>query len=240
LFIGGPDGKQYYKGSVVASYLRGGHRAKKVVERTLRARGVTLESLREAQDPNITDILSGDDSVIVGDIAASLARLGQRVCLVVIHIIGFVHKKSRIDRVAVEMLDQRNGDLTVTGEVLEILPLRCNDDPDNSSWAWSLNYLTMSGKTKSTTSKLTVKQSAFPFPAWLIIPLCPTFCDSSLVHDQPPQPYTWVFEEEILDESLSRLWGLLEDQYPENIRGALEILTLLSIDELPYRSSDGV
>jgi len=48
LFINGPDGRQYYKGSVVASYLRGGHRAKKVVERTLRARGVTLESLREA------------------------------------------------------------------------------------------------------------------------------------------------------------------------------------------------
>ena len=123
LFVDGPDGKQYYKGSVVASYLRGGHRAKKVVERTLRARGVTLESLREARDPNITDILSGDDSIIVGDLAASLARLGQRVCLVVIHIIGFVHKKSRINRVAMEMLDQRSGDLTVTGEILEILPL---------------------------------------------------------------------------------------------------------------------
>ncbi|KAF9791964.1 hypothetical protein BJ322DRAFT_984195, partial [Thelephora terrestris] len=89
LFIDGPDGKQYYKGSVIASYLRGGHRAKKVVERTLRARGVTLESLRETRDPNMTDILSGEDSVIVGDLAATLVRLGQRVCLVVIQIIGF-------------------------------------------------------------------------------------------------------------------------------------------------------
>ena len=70
LFINGPDGKQYYKGSVVASYLWGGHCAKKVVERTLRARGVTLESLREAQNPNVTDILSGDDSVIVGDLVS--------------------------------------------------------------------------------------------------------------------------------------------------------------------------
>ena len=238
LFIDGPDGKQYYKGSVVASYLRGGHRAKKVVERTLRARGVTLESLREARNPNVTDILSGDDSVIVGDLAASLVRLGQRVCLVVIHIIGFVHKKSRIDRVSIEMLDQRNGDLTVTGEVLEILPLRCGDDPNNSSWAWSLNYLTSSGKTKRSTSKLTVKQSSFSFPAWLIIPLCPTLCDSSLVHDQPPQPFTWAFEEDLLDESLSQLWGLLEEQYPENIHGALEVLTSSSISELPYRLGD--
>lgn len=190
LFINGPDGKQYYKGSVVASYLRGGHRAKKVVERTLRARGVTLESLREARNPNVTDILSGDDSVIVGDLAASLAHLGQQVCLVVIHIVGFVHKKSRIDRVAMEMLERRSEDLVVTGEVLEILPLRCDDDAENSSWAWSLNYLTSSGKTMVSTPKLTVKQSSFPFPAWLTIPLCPSLCDSSVVHNQPPQPFT--------------------------------------------------
>ena len=239
LFINGPDGKQYYKGSVVASFLRGGHRAKKVVERTLRARGVTLESLREARDPNVTDILSGDDSVVVGDLAASLARLEQRVCLVVIHILGFVYKKSRTDRIAVEMLEQRNGDLTVTGEILEILPLRCEDDADNSSWAWSLNYLTSSGKSKTSTSKLTVKHSSFSFPAWLIIPLCPALCDSSLVHDQPHQPFTWAFEEELLNESLSQLWGLLEEQYPEKIHDALNVLTSLSIEELPYRSGDG-
>jgi hypothetical protein len=174
LFIDGSDGKQYYKGSVIASYLRGGHRAKKVVERTLRARGVTLESLREARNPNVTDILSGDDSVVVGDLAATVVRLGQRISLVVIHILGFVHKKSRIDRVAVEMLEQRNGDLVVTGEVLEILPLRCDDDKENRSWAWSLNYLISSGKTKKSASKLTIKQSSFSFPAWLIVPLCPT------------------------------------------------------------------
>jgi len=92
-----------------------------------------------------------------------------------------MHKKSRTDRVAVEMLEQRNGDLTVTGEVLEILPLRCEDDADNSSWAWSLNYLTSTGKSKTSTSKLTVKHSSFSFPAWLIIPLCPALCDSSPV-----------------------------------------------------------
>lgn len=241
LFINGPDGKQYYKGSVVASYLRGGHRAKKVVERTLRARGVTLESLRGARDPNVTDILSGDDSVIVGDLAATLVRLGQRVCLVVIQIIGFMHKKTRIDRIALEMLEQKlkGGDLAFTGEVLEILPLRSEDNTNNSSWAWSLNYLTSSGKSKSSATKLTVKQSSFSFPAWLIIPLCPTFCDSSLVHHQLPQPFTWVFEEDLLNESLSQLWGLLEEHYPDNVHGALNALTSLSIGELPYRSGDG-
>ena len=239
LFIDGPDGKQYYKGSVVASYLRGGHCAKKVVERTLRARGVTLESLRETRDPNVMDILSGEDSVIVGDLAASLVRLGQRVCLVVIQIIGFVHKKSRIDRVAMEMLEQRGGDLVVTGEILEILPLRCGDNTGNSSWAWSFNYLTSSGKTKSSRSKLTVKQSSFSFPAWLTIPLCPILRDSSLVHDNPTQPFTWAFEEEILNESLSQLWGLLKEQFPENVHDALKILASTSIDELPYRENDG-
>ena len=239
LFINGPDGKQYYKGSVIASYLRGGHRAKKVVERTLRARGVTLESLREARNPNVTDVLSGDDSVLVGDLAASLVCLGQRICLMVIHILGFAHKKSRVDRVAVEMLEQRNGDLVVTWEVLEILPMRCGNDTENRSWAWSLNYLIGSGKTKKSVSKLTIKNSSFSFPAWLIIPLCPTLCDSSLVHDQPSQPFTWVFEEDLLNESLARLWGLLQKQFLENIHDALKILTSLSISELPYREGDG-
>ena len=187
----------------------------------------------------MTDILSGDDSVIVGDLAASLAHLGQQVCLVVIHIVGFVHKKSRIDRVAMEMLERRSEDLVVTGEVLEILPLRCDDDTENSSWAWSLNYLTSSGKTMVSTPKLTVKQSSFPFPAWLTIPLCPSLCDSSVVHNQPPQPFTWTFEEDLLDKSLARLWGLLEEQYPEKVHDAVKILTSLSIAELPYRSGDG-
>jgi len=239
LFINSPDGKQYYKGLVVTSYLQGGHRAKKVVKRTLRARGVTLESLRKVQNTNITDILSGDDSVVVGDLAASIACLGQQVCLVVIHIIGFTHKKSRTDRVAVEMLEPRNGDLMVTGEILEILPLRCEDDNGNSSWAWSLNYLTSSRKSKTLSSKLTIKQSSFSFPAWLIIPLCPTLVNSSLVHDEPHQPFTWAFEEDLLNESLSQLWGLLEEQYPENTHDTLNILTSLLIDELPYRSGDG-
>jgi len=71
----------------------------------------------------VTDVLSGDDSVVVGDLAVSLARLGQRVCLVVIHIFGFVHKKPRIDRVGTETLEQKNKDLVVNGEVLEIFPL---------------------------------------------------------------------------------------------------------------------
>ena len=180
------------------------------------------------------DILSGEDSVIVGDLAASLVRLGQRVCLVVIQIIGFVHKKSRIDRVAMEMLEQRGGDLVVTGEILEILPLRCGNNTGNSSWAWSFNYLTSSGKNKSLRSKLTVKQSSFSFPAWLTIPLCPILRDSSLVHDNPTQPFTWAFEEEILNESLSQLWGLLKEQFPENVHDALKILASTSIDELPY------
>ena len=92
-FLLGTDGKEYYKGSIVSSYFRGGHHAKKVVERTLRARGVTLESLRESQDPNMTDVPSGDGAVIIGDVAATIVRAGERVCLAVIHIVGFVFNK---------------------------------------------------------------------------------------------------------------------------------------------------
>jgi len=122
-FLLGADGKEYYKGSIVSAYLRGGHRAKKVVERTLRARGVTLESLREPQNLNTTDILSGDGAVVTGDIAATIVRAGELVCLAVIHIIGFTLNKSRVDRIAIEVLEQQSSNLVVTGEVLDILSM---------------------------------------------------------------------------------------------------------------------
>ena len=236
-FLPGPNGKEYYKGSIVSSYLHGGNRAKKVVERTLRARGVTLESLRESQDLNTTDVLTGDDAVIVGDLAATVVRVGEQVCLAVIHIIGFSLNGSRVDRVAIEVLEQQNSSLLVTGEVLEIVSMRSQDEPTNSLWAWSLSYLSSSGKGKS--SKLTVKQTTFQFPGWLIIPLCPTFHPATSIHDHPSQPYTWAFEEATLNESLSQLRTFVEDKHPNQPHEALADLPSLSIDELPYRSGGG-
>ena len=237
-FLTGIDGKEYYKGSIVSSYFRGGHRAKKVVERTLRARGVTLESLRESQNPNTTDVLSGDGAVVVGDLAATIVRAGEQVCLTVIHIIGFVINKSRADRIAIEELEQQDSDLVVTGEILDILPMRSHNESTNSSWAWSLSYLSSTGKGKS--SKLTVKQTTFRFPGWLIIPLCPALHPATSVCDHPSQPYTWVFEEEVLEESLSQLWSFAERKYPDQAHEVLDDLLSLSIDELPYRSGDSM
>ena len=113
------------------------------------------------------NILSGDGAVIIGDVAATIVRAGEQVCLVVIHIVGFVFNKSCVDHVAVEVLEQQDSGLVVMGEVLEILPMRSHDESTNSSWAWSLSYLLSAAKGKS--SKLTVKQTAFWFPGWLII-----------------------------------------------------------------------
>ena len=151
-----------------------------------------------------------------------------------IHIIGFVFGKSRVDRVAIEVLEQQNNNLIVTGEVLEILPMQSQDESTNSSWAWSLSYLSSSGKGKS--SKLTVGRATFRFPGWLIIPLCPTLYPATSIHDNPFQPYTWVFEEEVLEESLSQLWSFVEERYPDKAQEALGDLPSLSIDELPHQS----
>ena len=126
-----------------------------------------------------------------------------------IHIIEFFFSKSHVDRVASEVLEQQNSNLIVTGEVLENLPMRSQDESTNSSWAWSLSYLSSSGKGKSL--KLTVGRATFRFPGWLIIPLCPTLYPATLIHDNPSHPYTWVFEEEVLKESLSQLWSFVEE-----------------------------
>ena len=60
------------------------------------------------------------------------------------------------------------------------------------------------------------------------------------VHDNPSQPYRWIFEEDVLEESVSQLWSLVEDNYPNQVHEALVDLLSLSIDELPYRSDGGM
>lgn len=73
-----------------------------------------------------------------------------------------------------------------------------------------------------------------------IIPLCPMLHPTTSVHDNPSQPYTWIFEEDVLEESVSQLWSLVEDNYPNQVHEALVDLLSLSIDELPYRSDGGM
>lgn len=50
----------------------------------------------------------------------------------------------------------------------------------------------------------------------------------------------WVFEDDVLEESLSQLWSIMKEWYPDNSREALGDFPSLSIDELPYRSADGI
>ena len=50
----------------------------------------------------------------------------------------------------------------------------------------------------------------------------------------------WVFEDDVLEESLSQLWSIMKEWYPDNSREALGDFPSLSIDELPYRSADGM
>ena len=73
-----------------------------------------------------------------------------------------------------------------------------------------------------------------------IIPLCPMLHPTTSVHDNPSQPYTWIFEEDVLEESVSQLWSLVEDNYPNQVHEAFVDLLSLSIDELPYRSDGGM
>ena len=73
--------------------------------------------------------------MVIGDVAAIIVCAGEQVCLAVIHIIGFFFDKSCVDRVASEVLEQQNNNLIVTGEVLENLPMRSQDESTNSSWA---------------------------------------------------------------------------------------------------------
>ena len=66
----------------------------------------------------------------------------------------------------------------------------------------------------------------------------PALHPATSVCDHPSQPYTWVFEEEVLEESLSQLWSFAERKYPDQTHEVFDDLLSRSIGELPYRSGD--
>ena len=93
------NGQHYHKGSLIAQYLKA-NRSKKVVERTLHVRGLTLEDLRKHHlTPSI-----GEDDIKVGNLVATIVWTGAIVCLVVCQVTAFRKDRSTQSAISVETL----------------------------------------------------------------------------------------------------------------------------------------
>ncbi|KAI1795787.1 hypothetical protein LXA43DRAFT_1090426 [Ganoderma leucocontextum] len=218
------DGRQYLKASIVAILLTA-KRARKVIMRTLRARGVTIDDLRGNDHMRLnSDDAIGGNSVKSGDIAATLVRIGGDICLAVVEIVEFLGEgeKASTRRTAVELdeLERRGAGIKV---LVQVLKLRCQSDiSDNASevaWLWE------------------------HVPGYLLLPLAPDIirlpADPPSDNQATPPGITWSLPQSQLQDAIDISWKALSPTTEDVIVNVEDLPTLKPSDSLPYRYRNG-
>ena len=152
-------GERYPKASLISQHLKA-NRSKKVVERTLRVRGLTVDDLwkrpsEPPMDPN-------GDNVQVGDLVATLVRTEPLVCLAIIQAIGIRKDRNTRHIIKAETLYDPEEDYFVQGEVLRVVQV------STDTWAWPpRDFLTVSKPKKSGHKKSAVRDFSLSVPGFL-------------------------------------------------------------------------
>ena len=135
-------GKEILKNSYVATL--NNKSSKKVPWRNWRVRGVAIEDLynskHEEMDP---DNMEDDEYMKKGDLAASLVMCRGKICLCVIEVTGFKFgtEKTTETTAALDDLEDKNKQVKVTGQVIELKPSSKID-----FWEWTRDYLAIDVK----------------------------------------------------------------------------------------------
>ncbi|TFK89183.1 hypothetical protein K466DRAFT_611332, partial [Polyporus arcularius HHB13444] len=262
------EGKKYLKASVVAIILTA-KRARKVIMRTLRARGVTLEDLHGSKHDrfNSSD-LAGEDLVKCGDIAATLVRVGSIVCLAAVEILEFElegsDKGRRVTAVEMTALEKPRG--ASVQVLVQVLKLRRVEDPTDgettTAWLWNHQYASVTSKTK--TGGPGRMQHTLHVPAYMVYPLGPSIVSESHAHSESecprasrppsddsdtvmdnsvaPEPLdevTWSLSELQLQESLDIAWAALNPESEDIVFNIEQLPTVTESDGLPYSDVRG-
>ncbi|KAI0066999.1 hypothetical protein BV25DRAFT_1897244 [Artomyces pyxidatus] len=238
------DGKKYLKSSVVAAFLTS-KRARKVTMRTLRARGVTVEDLRRGDEDWNSDELDKEDLIKVGDVAGTLVRTEDRICLAVIEILGFEiqHTRRQLAAISINELDSE-GDkaVTITAQIMDLTPhgiVLPNLDTEpldtaqiDGSWTWTNQYVRF-GMKDANTDRATQKQFIVRIPGVLLYPLGPQLVRDLDMDRNASDAMTWSLSHKQLVETLDQSWAALHPE-TEEIIGNVEMLPLISNSKLPY------
>ena len=141
-------------------------------------------SKQEEMDP---DDMEDGEYMKRGDLAASLVMCGGKICLCVIEVTGFKFGTEKITQTtaALNDLEDKNKQIKVTGQVIELKP----SSPKIDFWEWTRDYLSTDAKD----DKLTHQQFVVEIPSFFIHPLAPSVVDkppygSSADHERYP---TW-------------------------------------------------
>jgi hypothetical protein len=227
------DGQWYHKASLIAQHLKA-NRSKKVVERTLRVRGLTLEDLRK--HPQVTP--TSEDDFKVGDLGATLARTDTDIFLLVFQITAIRKDRSTQPAISMETLTRRDSEYRVEGEVLHLV----QGSPD--LWAWLPHkFLKISKSKKGPAGRKTgTRDLTLTVQGPLCYRIDPDISSmSQAIPTMKPEPgnsRTWTFRDCNLKDLTEHIWAefVPEDVHPNELSDKVEDLPRVwDLCEFPYR-----
>lgn len=235
------NGQRYLKASLISQHLKA-NRSKKVVERTLRVRGLTLDDLRK--HPPETPLDPSGDNFQVGDLAATLVSTGSFICLAILQAIGIRKDRHTQHTIGIETLHNPKEDYFVQGEVLRIVQV----SPDIWSWLYR-DFLKVSKPKKSRCKKSGVQDFTLSVPGSLCYRINPEV--HPIPHQHPPpgplgsappdqESQTWAFRTNNLENVLQLAWSDFQPEDPQDMDSKIESLPqVCGSDVFPYTDGSG-
>jgi len=214
------DGQRYLKSSLVSQHLKA-NRSKKVVERTLRVRGLTLDNLRK--HPPEPSLDPSGDNIQVGDLLAALVRTESIVCLTILQVIGIRKDRRTQHVIKAETLHDPKEEYAVQGQVLRIVQV------NSELWAWPLyDFLKVSKPKKSESQTTAVRDFTLSVPGFLCYRANPEISPVPTPDSQGPglssEDQTWTFCASELLDLLHLAWANFRPENDQDLNKKLELL----------------
>jgi hypothetical protein len=227
------SGQQYLKASLVSRHLKA-NRSKKVVERTLRVRGLTLDDLRKR--PPQMPLDPGGDNFQVGDLIATLVRAESSVCLAVLQVIGIRKDRNTQHIIKTEALRDPKQDYFVQGEALRILQV------SSETWAWPPHdFLKVSKPSRSGRKKTAVHDYTLSTPGFLCYRINPEVGPNPFDPNPHNNERTWTFRTHDLLDLLQLAWSDFRPENDHELEEKIEVLPQVWRSEgFPYVDSSGL
>lgn len=233
------SGERYLKASLVSQHLKA-NRSKKVVERTLRVRGLTLDDLRK--HPAQAPLDPGGDNLQVGDLVAALTMAESSICLAILQVISIRKDRSTQHIIGTETLRNQKEDYAIQGEVLRITQI------NSDMWAWPPHdYLKVSKPKKPGHKKSAVRDYTLFVPGFLCHRINPEI--HSVPHLHVPNPInasslnddrTWTFHTHELLDLLQHAWSDFRPEDDQELKGKVKLLPpICSSGGFPYVDNSG-
>ena len=233
------DGQHYLKASLVSQHLKA-NRSKKVVERTLRVRGLTLDDLRK-QPPQMP-LDPGGDNFQVGDLAATLVRTESSVCLTILQATGIRKDRHTQHIIKTETLHNPKEEYFVQGEVLRVVQI----SPE--MWVWPPRDFLKVLKPKSGRKTSAVRDFTLSVPGFLCYRVNPEIHPilRQLYSPDPSDPnpldktHTWTFRADELLDLLQLAWSDFRPENDQELDEKIESLPeVWSPGGFPYTDKSG-